>query len=167
MMESSTSQSSENQHARATEIEDTTITPTEDLVTKLSWLVIILPGFLSYTCMTLIAPSAAASDFEIIASSFTFVLVNIVLVLPIYFLAMWLRRNSAQIIPSADWKNPANYYFYALLILVSVFTGTAAGVATERDLFFRFAKWAPFLDIPIQDSTRHPIDRILLQTSAW
>lgn len=113
--------------------------------------------------MTLIAPSGALSDIEIVGASFGFLLLNIVLVFPAYFAISWI--SSVLFDPEAKRGHflHSDLRFYVLLVLISVFTGTTAGVAVERDWFFRFAKWVPFLDIPIQDSTRHPFDRILLQ----
>lgn len=138
---------------------------TEDVLTKLSWLFIILPGFLAYTCLSLISPSSDHTDFEIAAYSFGFLLVSLAISFPIYVAASWSIAFFGKQIGLSREKlfNAGNLIFYVVLTAASILIGVGAGINAERDSFYKFAKLIPFVGDPIQDSIRHPIDRILLQ----
>jgi len=139
---------------------------TDELISKLAWIFLILPGFLSYTCASLIAPYGKPTDIEITAYSFAFTIINISISFPILVLLNKinsLQRKIAFLPAIGNSMNVSNISFYFALLLTSLFTGIVAGIIVERDYFYKIAKIIPMLNIPIQDSIKHPIDRILLQ----
>lgn len=145
----------------STESEGKIFSLTNDLLSKIAWLFLILPGFLSYSSASLISSVKVQSEFEVLAFSFAYLLVNLSLTLAIFVGISTITRRLWKI----SWNRKVRTvpYFFVILVAISPITGIVGGVMLERDIFFKFAKAIPFISIPIQDSIHAPLDRILLQ----
>ena len=135
---------------------------TTDLLGKIVWLLLLLPGFVSYGVATLIAPAQQTSDFEVIASSFTYLVINIVIAVVLTIGIPKFRKLWSQ--PQKHIVATATFIF--VLLVTSVFTGYASGVMQERDIIFGIMKSIPLMPNPIQDSAQSPLDRILRQNQS-
>ena len=133
----------------------------DHFLSKAVWAFLLLPGFVSYVSARLIAPLDPPSELEVLAYSFTFLLVNLAVTLTLFVVVSrvhplwWHSQQVGQIASTA--------IFTATLLAVSLITGVVGGVMLERDIFFKFAAALPFLTAPVQDSVHSPLDRILLQ----
>ena len=134
---------------------------TDEVLNKVVWIFLLLPGFFSYTCTSLIVPTEVRSELEVLAFSFTYLLINIAVTLAV-FLVLVIASRGRWRPDQSKHVGPMTAFIIALYV-VSFATGIAGGVLLERDVFFKLAKSVPFVSLPIQDSIHSPIDRILLQ----
>lgn len=133
-----------------------------DILSKIFWLFLLLPGFLSYSFASLIAPSEVESDFKVVASSFTYLLINLIITAIVFVCIprFWYRMSQPH-------KNVIiSTVFITVLLVISLITGFASGVMQERDTYFTIMGYVPFLPNPIQDSSQSPLDRILRQNQS-
>ena len=133
-----------------------------DILSKIIWLFLLLPGFLSYSFASLIAPSEVESDFEVVASCFTYLLINLIITIVVFvgiprFRDLWSQPHKHVVISTM---------FMAGLLIISLMTGFVSGIMQERDTYFTIMGYIPFLPNPIQDSSQNPLDRILRQNQS-
>ena len=89
-------------------------------------LIILLPGFLSYQVMVYFGEGHETKDFEIIAISLAFSIVN-------YFFAEVIRKIKRTALASGNDTGQLSLSFISLLLAVSLFMGWSAAAIRSND----------------------------------
>ena len=134
----------------------------KELLEKLGWLFLSLPGFLCVSVIGIIVDLGELSEFQITYYSF-------IATLPIVVLALALSAGlgSALRRVRSGWPTPvgASYIFYATSVVVAIVMGIALGMAAQGDQVFRALRSLPGTDVLNKRSAKRPLVFLLNQNS--
>lgn len=130
----------------------------QEIQKKLSWLFMLLPGFLSIAIIGQIVDLGQLTEFQITFYSLVLILVNVVIASPIYGVLslIFLRKKS----DSVKTKS-----FYAILLFASVISGILIGWAAEKDVFFVTLRALPITETLNKRSSSRPLVFLLSQNA--
>lgn len=129
----------------------------KELVDKLTWLFILLPGFLCMSIVGSIVELGQLSEFQITFYSFVLTLVITAISLAIISLACRWRGISSGPVKQTT--------FFVVTIVVSVLIGLSLGLAAEGDRFFVALRALPITNTLNKRSAARPVVFLLTQNT--
>ena len=133
----------------------------EELESKITWLFILLPGFLSSTIIGQIVDLGQLSEFQIVFYSFVLTLVN----LSIALLVSWLIKVLVVKCGGSLGEGVLKGFFYTIIVIVSIASGVILGFAAEKGSFFVILRSLPITDELNKRSSNRPLVFLLSQNS--
>ena len=133
----------------------------KELVDKLTWLFLLLPGFLCMSIVGLIVELGQLSEFQITFYSFILTLVITAISLPLSWCIV--RLFSGRLAPA----NSTTYQFVFFLVatMVAVALGVVLGFAAEGDRFFVTLRALPITNTLNKRSATRPVVFLLTQNT--
>lgn len=129
----------------------------KELIDKLTWLFILLPGFLCMSIVGSIVELGQLSEFQI--TFYSFVLTLVITAIALATTALLRRRSTLA--------NSANVQsvFFTVAIAVSLVLGVALGLAAEADRFFVSLRALPITNTLNKRSAARPVVFLLTQNT--
>jgi hypothetical protein len=131
---------------------------------KLSWLLILLPGFISMAIVGFIIGLGELSEFQITYYSLALTLINLIIAIPIYWCIEWTIVNRTGW--DAASSRIVQALFFGCIFMVSVLTGIGLGIAAERGIFFATLRSLPVTGGLNKRSSDRPLVFLLSQNTA-
>jgi hypothetical protein len=135
----------------------------KEILEKLSWLFLLLPGFVCVSIAGSIADLGALSEFQITYFSLILTLPIVLLALPVGALVEGLMF--AKFWPGTQSTQRSSYAFFVSSLAVACVLGVALGITIERDYVFRSLRSLPGTDVLNKRSTKRPLSFLLSQNS--
>ena len=134
---------------------------------KILWLLILLPGFLSFTIIDVIAGLVDLSDFQIITYSFALTMIDISIAIPIYYglnkLKLYIdKKRNRSVFEEQHWTDKLPVAgFLIVLMIVSFSVGVYGGNSIEKDTFYTSTQKFRLFGLINRDSAKEPVDLVL------
>lgn len=138
----------------------------QDIESKLTWLFLLFPGFLSMAIIGQIVDLGQLTEFQITFYSFVLTLVDISVAFFVCWLMGLLSRLCSRLFKKSRKAEFSKKVFYVLVFLCSISTGLLIGFAGEKDWFFITLRALPITDTLNKRSSSRPLVFLLSQNSA-
>jgi hypothetical protein len=135
----------------------------KETLEKLSWLFLLLPGFLCLSVIGMIVDIGQLSEFHVTFYSLILTLVIILCALPISAL---VTKGLNKVRNTPVDASGATYLLFTTSTLVGIVLGVALGMAAESDRLFTALRGMPFSDSLNKRSASRPMVFLLTQNSA-
>lgn len=135
----------------------------KEVLEKLVWLFLLLPGFLCVAIVGIMVDLGELSEFQITFYSFILTLIIAVISLPVSSLICGRLSATRQ---ASSSPRSENYIFFLTSVVVSSVLGIGLGLAAEQGRFFMVLRSLPITDVINKRSSSRPLVFLLSQNSA-
>jgi hypothetical protein len=133
----------------------------KELLEKLAWLFLLLPGFMCVSVVGMIVDLGELSEFQITYYSLISTLPIVVLTIPASAAIGWTLKRSGF---STSGSAPT-YVFFTTSFVIAIAIGVVAGLAAQGDEFYRTLRSLPGTDVLNKRSAKRPLVFLLNQNS--
>lgn len=133
----------------------------KELVEKLAWLFLLLPGFMCISVVGMIVDLGELSEFQITYYSLIATLPIVILTIPGSAAIGWALKKLGFV---ASGSSPA-YVFFVTSFVIALAIGLVAGLTAQGDEFYRTLRSLPGTDVLNKRSSKRPLVFLLNQNS--